>query len=493
VDLGPGAPAKAMLKRWIVYLTALGCSMGLYVAVAAWWSWALLLTVAALPLVSVAQRLFGKGEYDSLGLFRFPVSMPEKCCEQRLRSFRLGDSPSRVHWKLTAKTGVLTVREEWEETPPKKALTGGFRTVLLCILTVLCFFPPGKYHQQLAQLQKLLRPVEQMAYVDLTAIGPVGQNKQAVMDVVSSVSQTLYLRGQAYDRYDGRRWQAVDWKDAYWPESDAQGAATVQVATRNVERVLYVPYYIAGEDCGFARGCLENADGLREYTYRQSGGGVVSARQVPKQCLQLPKETEIWAKNILDKLFVKENLTQQEKVEIIQDFVRNCAKYDKNAPQMSGQEDFAGWFLKSGRGYCVHFATAAAVLLRCAGIPARFVTGYAVQVQAGVRKTVVGDDAHAWVEYLAGGVWCVLEATPTAQTVPPAETEIVERDGRKYGSWGLAIVVIFAVLLWRQVRWRPDPQWLRLAQKAAYSRYGLTPEEEQEFEELKSRSGSRRK
>ena len=481
-----------MLKRWVVYLAVLGCSIGLYVGVSVWWSWVLLLTVAVLPLFSVVLRFFGKGEYDSLGLFRFPVTVPEPSYGQVLRPYRPGDSPSRVHWKLTAKTGVLTVREEREETTPKKPLTGGFRTVLLCLLTVFCIFPPGKYSQQMASLRKLLlRPVGQAAFVDLTAVGPVAENRQAVLDVVSSVSQTLYLRGQAFDIYDGKSWSASNsaGKEAFW---SPVGSGEVQIAARSLQGIAYFPY---GGEYRLTGGTLENADGLLEYTYEQRS--VSAAGQRPKKCLQLPKETEIWAQNILGEV---EGLTETEKVEKIQNFVRNSAQYDKNTPKMSGETDFARWFVENGRGYCVHFATAAAVLLRCAGIPARFVTGYAVQVQAGVRKTVVGSDAHAWVEYLSGGVWCILEATPTAQVMPPAEipadAELAEERQGKYGAlWVLLGMVIMAFPLWRCVKRRlgqsPGEDVLKmkaLAQKAAYSRDGLTPEEEQLFADLQKKS-----
>ena len=60
-------------------------------------------------------------------------------------------------------------------------------------------------------------------------------------------------------------------------------------------------------------------------------------------------------------------------------------------------EDFAVWFLEEGEtGYCVHFATAATVLLRAAGVPARYVTGYMAPVEASTPTTVSADQAHAW-------------------------------------------------------------------------------------------------
>jgi transglutaminase-like putative cysteine protease len=66
-----------------------------------------------------------------------------------------------------------------------------------------------------------------------------------------------------------------------------------------------------------------------------------------------------------------------------------------------------GFLFETQRGFCEHYASAFAVLLRAAGIPARVVTGY----QGGefnrrggyliVRQT----DAHAWVEAIVDGQW----------------------------------------------------------------------------------------
>ena len=84
---------------------------------------------------------------------------------------------------------------------------------------------------------------------------------------------------------------------------------------------------------------------------------------------------------------------------------------------MPDGEDFVSWFLhESETGYCVHFATAAAILLRCMDVPARYVTGFFTNVTAGNWTTVTTDDAHAWVEYYVDGLgWYVLDPTPAMQ------------------------------------------------------------------------------
>ena len=90
----------------------------------------------------------------------------------------------------------------------------------------------------------------------------------------------------------------------------------------------------------------------------------------------------------------------------------SMAYYDLNTPAMDPDGDFLEHFFSQGRGYCVHFASAAAVMLRALDIPARYVSGYVAVVQGG-RADVPDSAAHAWVEYYLDGFgWLPLEATP---------------------------------------------------------------------------------
>lgn len=84
-------------------------------------------------------------------------------------------------------------------------------------------------------------------------------------------------------------------------------------------------------------------------------------------------------------------------------------------------EDVVENFLfERGRGYCVHYAAAAALMYRRYGVPARYAAGYAVPPEAfelqedGHYTAAVADSsAHAWVEiFLPGYGWTPVEVTP---------------------------------------------------------------------------------
>lgn len=82
-------------------------------------------------------------------------------------------------------------------------------------------------------------------------------------------------------------------------------------------------------------------------------------------------------------------------------------------------EDFFG---RQRKGYCTHFASAGVMMLRMAGIPARYVTGYVIwpddfkadSASDGYKADVTGYRGHAWVEvYNASqGIWVPVDMTP---------------------------------------------------------------------------------
>jgi transglutaminase-like putative cysteine protease len=90
-------------------------------------------------------------------------------------------------------------------------------------------------------------------------------------------------------------------------------------------------------------------------------------------------------------------------------------RYTTNPPR-AGSFPLVDFLLRSRAGYCQHFAGAAALLLRLAGVPTRVVAGFATGVrQRDGRFTVRDVDAHVWIEaYFQGYGWVALNPTPPA-------------------------------------------------------------------------------
>ena len=90
----------------------------------------------------------------------------------------------------------------------------------------------------------------------------------------------------------------------------------------------------------------------------------------------------------------------------------------------AGVDDPAASFLfGSLRGYCVHFAHAAAHLFRSQGIASRVAVGYAVDNRlrgGGSAVLIMGDRAHAWPEiHIAGVGWIPFDIYPEQSDEPP--------------------------------------------------------------------------
>lgn len=259
--------------------------------------------------------------------------------------------------------------------------------------------------------------------VDLQYVGPKSNLTYSIMRIHSTRGGALYLRGRDYDVYSGTGWSAsTDRWEAFSAGGVAEGKLTI--TTYGIRDVLYLPYY-ASKESQLEDGACWNDDNLREYSYFLTRNG--SSRHVfpDAEYTRLPSRTLLWATQLVSKITAGAT-TQEHKIRLIQNYVRDSATYSLSTPRMDSQySDFAQWFLEeSDTGYCVHFATAATVLLRAAGIPARYVEGYLVTCNAREDTEVTNQEAHAWAEYLDAdtGVWRILETTPSDTETEPTES-----------------------------------------------------------------------
>ncbi len=328
--------------------------------------------------------------------------------------------------------------------------------LFLAAILLFAWIPQDGYEQQVSDLrQQVLSWFNGLPFVtpnpdgtlsvgtqmpqnlDLSTVGAKSKLRYAVLDVLSDRTENLYLRGQCLDSYTGTGWlvsEHMNQPDIYWPREGLEAAGQVQIEIRTGRSVLFFPYYAQGEPWtnSFPGGSLPNPEGLRSYTMERyvpgSSGAKASFKETNEMydaCLTLPVDTFDWAQTLVQELGILQNMHAEEKVQIICDYVSQSAEYDLNTPRMPEDEtDFARWFLmESDTGYCIHFATAATVLLRAAGVPARYVSGYADSVVGGLRKTVTADKAHAWVEYIHPTQgWTVLDPTPAEEPEPTEST-----------------------------------------------------------------------
>jgi transglutaminase-like putative cysteine protease len=118
--------------------------------------------------------------------------------------------------------------------------------------------------------------------------------------------------------------------------------------------------------------------------------------------------------------------TEYDQAVRLQSWFRNGGgfAYSERAPGNgradSGQDAVAA-FLQDRTGYCVHFASAMAVMARTLGIPARVAVGFLPGTPEEPGTYVIAlRDAHAWPElYFEGIGWVRFEPTPATRSGPP--------------------------------------------------------------------------
>jgi len=122
-------------------------------------------------------------------------------------------------------------------------------------------------------------------------------------------------------------------------------------------------------------------------------------------------------------------------IEYVKNFLQNNYSYTLSPGKIPDGQDFFEYFLsESKEGYCSYFATAATLMFRAYGIPARYVEGYAIPFDRVIRSTyepnkeryvveVKDSDAHAWTQiYLNGIGWINIDATPAGTGIAPVNT-----------------------------------------------------------------------
>ncbi|MBQ1171105.1 MAG: transglutaminase domain-containing protein [Lachnospiraceae bacterium] len=137
---------------------------------------------------------------------------------------------------------------------------------------------------------------------------------------------------------------------------------------------------------------------------------------------------------------IGESPDMDEQITLIRNFLYSNYTYDMSPGSTPYNKDYVTYFLgEQKRGYCAHFATAATLLLRSYGIPARYVEGYVIDQSDIAEKGKITDysfndfftgtkfltgnqiisveipdgNAHAWTEvYIDNFGWIPVDMTP---------------------------------------------------------------------------------
>ena len=142
---------------------------------------------------------------------------------------------------------------------------------------------------------------------------------------------------------------------------------------------------------------------------------------VPKGMNGIKKIAQELKSNGLEDLYGMpgENWLRVEATEMVINWFASNMTYTLKPPSLPGNADPIEYFVtKSKKGYCMHYASAATLILREMGVPARYASGYYVstsdfkQTDDGYVANVMDNASHAWVEiYLDKIGWVPIEVT----------------------------------------------------------------------------------
>ncbi|MBP1919759.1 transglutaminase-like domain-containing protein [Youngiibacter multivorans] len=110
-----------------------------------------------------------------------------------------------------------------------------------------------------------------------------------------------------------------------------------------------------------------------------------------------------------------------EKAVALTDYLKTQYSYTLTPGTYDPGSDFVEEFLFSETGgYCVHYASALAIMLRINGVPARYVEGFKISGEKASDGSYVirNSDAHAWTEVLIDedrDLWMTFDATGTVR------------------------------------------------------------------------------
>ena len=320
---------------------------------------------------------------------------------------------------------------------------------------------------------------------DLRSLPNLKFSGETALEVRCNTRQPMYLRGYAASVFTGASWQPPE-NNSYelsaqnftqllgetlnpinfYARLRGDSSSSYEISIRNLStnrEAIFIPTNLKTDITSFGRAWYQQdlfaetswLFGIKEYTleayepivsllpyeedaFSAPAGNVTSMRDladwydayVYDSCLQLPEQTlaaaqEWWEKRgAYSFLGIEQgNVAPGEICDYLQRWFSENYSYSYSPESCPADANFAEWFLNSAdEGYCVHFATVGAILLRAMGIPTRYAEGYIVTEDdyAGGSYTSDGylqvpdTHAHAWVEVYdpAQHTWLPVEMTP---------------------------------------------------------------------------------
>jgi transglutaminase-like putative cysteine protease len=316
----------------------------------------------------------------------------------------------------------------------------------------------------------------------LIGSGPELSKEVVMLITPDDPNLNYYWRSAVYNQYTGRGWlttttEVIDYRaNTRIRTSPLPGQQLARFRVQEVEslgNILYHPGSLITTEADFSIAWRSGSD-----FFSASVLGSYRAESYVAQptVSQLQSSISRYPNEILSRYLALPNTLPQRVVALartltatertpydrahaIETYLRQYP-YTLDLPAPPLNVDVADYFLFDlKRGYCDYYATAMVVLARAAGLPARFVTGYArgtFEPETN-RYIVTAAEAHSWVEvYFDEYGWVEFEPTggrppidrvaQSIATPEPTPTEITDRPVLP-GLSPVALPILFVLIV----------------------------------------------
>lgn len=329
---------------------------------------------------------------------------------------------------------------------------------------------------------------------EASAQGASRNTEKTMLEIVMSHPESMYFKGFVGEIYEDGHWTSIenkkkyeDWELFYWlhksgfygqtqlgafameqiqtgilshPQETYQDRQeTSLVSIRNVSadrRYMYAPYelttseFLRAEHIGDSNMTASGFIGKENYRFtvyngirteypalleqENSSNTELHYRQwVYEHYLAVPQDFSRLFQSIFEQESAREGeISVTQAKQMILQYLTDYFQYEENLQLELDAEPLLHFLQKSGKGYDVHYASAATLMFRYLGIPARYVEGYLVtepMAEAAGQSTVIeldAGDGHAWTEiYIDGAGWVPFEATPVYRDLVE-EAEVIQ-------------------------------------------------------------------
>lgn len=286
-----------------------------------------------------------------------------------------------------------------------------------------------------------------------TRIGDMGRiklNDRILMRVAPEGPRPtqILLREAAFDRYGNGAWESSRrtlravpregdrWRLAVRPRGPTPGSHSSLVLRRSFPRgegLLPLPpgaleiehleaAVVEASEAGSVRVKGVAGPVAMRVHYDESAG---NANPVEDADREIPEAL----RPVLEHIVTAESLragSAAESIAALQRFFASGFAYSLqlSSPRASrAGRSLTDFLLRDRKGHCEYFATATVLLLRQAGIPARYAVGYSAQEFSGLERAFVvrNRHAHAWALALVDGHWQAVDTTPANWAEQEAE------------------------------------------------------------------------